>query len=274
MSVSDVAASVAAANASTAASTASKPKGVEAMGTGDFLKLLITQLTSQDPFDPVKNQDMLNQIGSIRSLEMNDQLTKTLKSMTDQTGVLNSTMNTMMLQSNLNSAGGMIGKMVSGISGTGDKAVAVAGQVLSVRVSDNKVMLQLSNGQSVSMDAVNHVVNPNDIAGKIVVGKATDGANTSGEVTGLLVRDGKLVYQLSTNHEVSVDSVAGTFSREDLMGKMASVLQADGSLAGGLVTGVKAENGSMMLELDTGGKIPLSSETVISEGSLADATAG
>lgn len=274
MSVSDVAASLAAANASTAASTTSNPKGVEAMGTGDFLKLLITQLTSQDPFDPVKNQDMLNQIGSIRSLEMNDQLTKTLKSMTDQTGVLNSTMNTMMLQSNLNSAGGMIGKMVSGTTTIDDKTVAVAGQVLSVRVSDNKVMLQLSNGQSVSMDAVNHVVNPSDIAGMIVVGKAIDGANISGEVTGLRVRDGKLVYQLSTNHEVSVDSVAGTFSREDLMGKMASVLQADGSLAGGLVTGVKAEGGSMMLELDTGGKIPLTSATVISEGSLADATAG
>lgn len=35
----------------------------------DFLKLLVTQLTYQDPLDPMGNEELLRQISSIREIE-------------------------------------------------------------------------------------------------------------------------------------------------------------------------------------------------------------
>ena len=38
------------------------------MGQGDFLRLMTTQLSQQDPFDPVDNQQMVAQMAQFSSL--------------------------------------------------------------------------------------------------------------------------------------------------------------------------------------------------------------
>lgn len=52
--------------------------GFEALGQGDFLRLLVTQLEQQDPFEPVDNKDMLAQMAQFSALagstETNDTL--------------------------------------------------------------------------------------------------------------------------------------------------------------------------------------------------------
>ena len=46
----------------------------------DFITLLVTQLQNQDPLEPMKNGEILQQIGQIREIESNRRLTETLES--------------------------------------------------------------------------------------------------------------------------------------------------------------------------------------------------
>ena len=110
------------------------------LSTNDFLKLLITELTQQDPFEPMKNADLLNQISSIRELEMNTKLNDTLESL--------------VLQGSLGSAAGMIGKMINGMTASKD---TVEGTVTGVRVISGEVMLQLDTGRRVNITDVTYV---------------------------------------------------------------------------------------------------------------------
>lgn len=58
------------------------PTGFDALGQGDFLRLLVTQLEQQDPLEPVDNKDMLAQMAQFSSLagttETNDTLQQIL----------------------------------------------------------------------------------------------------------------------------------------------------------------------------------------------------
>ena len=46
----------------------SNKTGLGAMDQGDFLKLMVVQLQSQDPFEPVDNKDMLAQMAQFSTL--------------------------------------------------------------------------------------------------------------------------------------------------------------------------------------------------------------
>ncbi|WP_370187771.1 flagellar hook assembly protein FlgD [Qipengyuania sp.] len=43
-------------------------RGMDALGQGDFLRLLTVQMQQQDPFDPVDNKEMLAQMAQFSSL--------------------------------------------------------------------------------------------------------------------------------------------------------------------------------------------------------------
>lgn len=45
-----------------------RPEAADALGQGDFLRLLTTQLEQQDPFEPVDNTDMLAQLAQFSAL--------------------------------------------------------------------------------------------------------------------------------------------------------------------------------------------------------------
>ena len=57
-----------AAMSATTASTATSGRGMDALGQGDFLRLLTVQMQQQDPFDPVDNKDMLAQMAQFSAL--------------------------------------------------------------------------------------------------------------------------------------------------------------------------------------------------------------
>ena len=56
----------------------SPPSGFDALGQGDFLKLLTVQLQQQDPFDPVDNTQMLAQMAQFSALAGTTQTNATL----------------------------------------------------------------------------------------------------------------------------------------------------------------------------------------------------
>jgi flagellar basal-body rod modification protein FlgD len=122
---------------------AGKPstKTMDMMAPQDFLKLLITQLQSQDPFEPVKNQDLLNQISAIRELQSTMDLSSTLKAMTKQQQIV--------------SAGALIGKTIHGLNPNMEN---VTGIVTSVTVSGEDVVLELDTGQQVAVKNVTKVM--------------------------------------------------------------------------------------------------------------------
>jgi flagellar basal-body rod modification protein FlgD len=77
----------------------------------DFLKLMIAELQNQDPLDPMKNSEMLQQLNQIRSIGATDQLTKTLQSV--------------LIGQNLTTASHLLGKQISALADSGENVTGV-----------------------------------------------------------------------------------------------------------------------------------------------------
>ncbi|NOX59726.1 MAG: hypothetical protein GXP29_12845 [Planctomycetes bacterium] len=116
----------------------------KSLGGEDFFKLLIAQLTNQDPLEPTSNQDLLNQISSIRDIELSTDLSSSLKSLTSQ--------------QRFSSASGLIGRFVTGQPGE-DGAAAVKGVVTSIRFdAEGKAVLELEGGDQLPLDRISAVM--------------------------------------------------------------------------------------------------------------------
>jgi flagellar basal-body rod modification protein FlgD len=146
-----------AADTSTAA-TSGSGKGIDSLNSADFLNLLVAELGNQDPFQPMTNQDLMNEVGSIRNLQMNDTLNQSLQNLT--------------MQDNMAAASNMIGQTVVGTvaaAGANSTATTVTGIVTGVQISNSQVQLALDNGTLLSMSNVTQVGS---------VPTATDGSTT------------------------------------------------------------------------------------------------
>ena len=108
--------------------------------TEDFIRVLISELANQDPFDPQDSAALLEQLSSIRNIE--SQL------------VLQEKLETLVLQNQVFVAGNLIGRMVTGLD---DRNDMVKGLVQSVRVQDGRSVLELDSGASLEMDRVTRI---------------------------------------------------------------------------------------------------------------------
>ena len=80
-------------NVTNASNIVLQPKGAgQQMGQSDFLRLMTAQLSQQDPFNPVDNQQMVAQMAQFSSLagisETNTTLQKISEQLTAQTQLL------------------------------------------------------------------------------------------------------------------------------------------------------------------------------------------
>lgn len=114
----------------------------------EFIKIIFTELSNQDPFKPNDSSALLEQLNSIRSIESDTQLSKQLDSI--------------VTQNQLATAGNLIGKQVQGLTSGADR---VAGTVVSVAKKDDAVHLLLDNGWVVPMDNVETIVDPSIFGG-------------------------------------------------------------------------------------------------------------
>ncbi len=101
----------------TPADTANKPKSLEDLNVDEFLKLMITELTNQDPLNPMDNAQLVEQIGQIRNLSATSKLTDTL--------------DTVVTGQSLSTASSLIGKEVNALN---DRNENVTGKVERVSV--------------------------------------------------------------------------------------------------------------------------------------------
>ncbi|MBY0588690.1 flagellar hook capping protein [bacterium] len=106
--------------------------GFNTLKTEDFVKLLVTQLQNQNPLEPLKDNELLQQVSSINSLSANQNLVETLSSFG--------------LNQSVGAASNLIGRDVtakigrSTVTGTVEKVVIEEGKVF-VLVGENKVPL-------------------------------------------------------------------------------------------------------------------------------------
>jgi flagellar basal-body rod modification protein FlgD len=68
---------------SAATTTTSSSSGTLALGTTDFLKLLMTQLTNQNPLDPTDPTEFTSQLATYSGLEQQINMNDTLTTMSD-----------------------------------------------------------------------------------------------------------------------------------------------------------------------------------------------
>jgi flagellar basal-body rod modification protein FlgD len=109
------------------------------LNTESFMKLLVTEMQSQDPMDPMKNQDILQQLSQIRSITASDALTTTLQSV--------------LLGQNVSTASSMIGRTISGLS---DDAEQVSGRVDGVTITGGQAKLHVGDS-TVSLNNVSEI---------------------------------------------------------------------------------------------------------------------
>ena len=131
-----------AANAQTTADAISSATS-QTLSEQDFLNLLVTQMTSQDPLNPMTNQDMLSQMVQFSTLQGNTTMQSTLAGM--QSG------------QSFSEANSMVGQQVNlQTDANGDTAQGV---VSGVDLSTGTPQI-IVNGQSYNLDQVLSVIPP------------------------------------------------------------------------------------------------------------------
>ena len=93
------------------------------LSSSDFVKIMITELTNQDPFEPQDSAALLAQLSSLRNIESELSLQNKLES-------------------------------VQGVDANNN---SIAGEGVSSRVENKKTMLELSTGQLLGMDRVTRI---------------------------------------------------------------------------------------------------------------------
>ncbi|MEM1424909.1 MAG: flagellar hook capping FlgD N-terminal domain-containing protein, partial [Planctomycetota bacterium] len=92
--------------------------GFDSIDSNDFLQIILSELTNQDPLAPNDTQALLDQIGTIRSIESDLELTESLEQIASRTEI--------------SSAGSLVGTFVAG---TTDNGQEVVGFVDSISIS-------------------------------------------------------------------------------------------------------------------------------------------
>jgi len=81
----------------------------------DFIKLMVTELSNQDPMNPMDNSEMLQQLSQMRSIASNDKLTGTLESM--------------QLGQNMATGSSMLGQIIRGLDDNGSRTTGLVERV-------------------------------------------------------------------------------------------------------------------------------------------------
>lgn len=107
------------------------------MTSGDFVKVMLSELQHQDPTNPTDTSKIMSELSSLRNIESQLSLQTNLQNLVSQNQIAQ--------------ASGMIGKLVSGMDSNGQK---MSGHVMSVKVVNGSAVLQLDSGQALNMNDV------------------------------------------------------------------------------------------------------------------------
>jgi flagellar basal-body rod modification protein FlgD len=115
--------------------------GFGAMSSEDFITIMFTELTNQDPLQPTDSAALLDQINSIRSIEADMTMIDNLQSL--------------VFENQLSSASGLIGRFVGGLDWSG---IRLGGFVTAVIRQGDEIALELDNGSFLPMSGVETII--------------------------------------------------------------------------------------------------------------------
>jgi flagellar basal-body rod modification protein FlgD len=179
-------------------------KSKQVLDTDDFMKILLTELTNQDPFEPMKNQELLNQISSIQELQSNQSMADSFTKITDRFDGFMGQLDTFLNREQLSSAGGMIGQMVSGTSTNGQAAL---GKVVAVTMDQNEILLELDTGDTVRLNDMTRLGgnSTDDIIGSLVISSTAGGENlTVGVIESIEINGSNVTLHLESGEKMSL----------------------------------------------------------------------
>ncbi len=113
------------------------------LSSEQFVKIMFSELTRQDPLKPNDSNALLEQLNSIRSIEANLTLERKLGDL--------------VAQNQMSTAGGLVGAFVSGLTDTNQR---VEGQVVSVSQTPDGPVMNLREGWRVPFENVDEFFLP------------------------------------------------------------------------------------------------------------------
>ncbi|MFQ5804914.1 MAG: flagellar hook assembly protein FlgD [Phycisphaerae bacterium] len=142
---------ISATGAALGAPRSTQARGLGALRSEDFFKILVTEMQNQDPFEPTKTADMISQVSQIRSIELSGKLTDTLDLLTRQQRITGSS--------------DLIGKYVQAITTAADGSQALhEGVVTGIRFNaDGRAILELDTGEAVPATDVIRITALNEV---------------------------------------------------------------------------------------------------------------
>lgn len=123
--------------------SSAKKSGFSALSSEEFTKIIFAELSNQDPLKPSDTSALLEQLGMIRSIQSDTDLSENLDRLVGE--------------NQLSAASNLIGKLISGVSESNGR---VADYVLSISKTSDGVFLNLADGSRVSMSNVDEIVDP------------------------------------------------------------------------------------------------------------------
>ncbi len=123
-----------------AVSSRGTPGGMGSLTSEDFIRIIFTELSHQDPFQPSDSSALLQQLNSIRSIESDIKLMDRLQSL--------------VVENRISSATSMIGRDVQGLDTMRQR---ITGTVIGITREDDAVMLQLGTGHRIPIEDVEAV---------------------------------------------------------------------------------------------------------------------
>lgn len=111
------------------------------LSTDQFFKIIFAELSNQDPLAPSDTKALLDQMSTLRSLQSDMDMSKSLESLISR--------------DEMASAAGLIGKTITGVS---DDGRAVTNLVSSVRRTSDGAFLMLKDGSSVHMSQLREIL--------------------------------------------------------------------------------------------------------------------
>lgn len=139
---------------SSSSSSSSSDTDSSILSQDDFMLLLVTELTNQDPLEPMSNQEMVSQIAEMQSLDETINQTELMTEMTEQLSLLSNYMSYMTYDNRLQAASSLVGMYVTGTDSSGNE---VEGMVLNATMNSGEVTLTLHSGDTLSYDNVTDV---------------------------------------------------------------------------------------------------------------------
>ena len=153
-------------------------RGLGALKSDDFLRILTSELSNQDPLEPTQTRDLVASVSQVRQIELSSQLTQRLTQLTDSQQLVG--------------AATLVGKFVTAqVLGPDGMPATVEGVVSGVQFdSRGRLILELDNGQAVRADDVVRIASPDappiDPSAEDEAPKAAATSRPRGLLSGLL----------------------------------------------------------------------------------------